>query len=129
MREPTGGPRDRVQERRLLERRESACKLQQGQDSVDLGRHAFLYRSRTALPICLPSAVHPDSDFECMGVLMEHTQDVKCVAWHPTEEVCASCHCLRCTTYDMQSFSASSCADPSLSVVRRYHQAIHGRPV
>lgn len=31
--------------------------------------------------------VHPDSDFECMGVLMEHSQDVKCVAWHPTEEV------------------------------------------
>ncbi|TFY51071.1 hypothetical protein EVJ58_g10756, partial [Rhodofomes roseus] len=31
--------------------------------------------------------VHPDYDFECMGVLMEHSQDVKCVAWHPTEEV------------------------------------------
>jgi hypothetical protein len=31
--------------------------------------------------------VQPDADFECMGVLMEHTQDVKCVAWHPTEEV------------------------------------------
>lgn len=31
--------------------------------------------------------VHPDSDFECMGVLMEHSQDVKCVAWHPKEEV------------------------------------------
>ncbi|KAG5653573.1 hypothetical protein H0H81_012262 [Sphagnurus paluster] len=31
--------------------------------------------------------VHPDSDFECMGVLMDHTQDVKCVAWHPTQEV------------------------------------------
>ena len=34
--------------------------------------------------------VHPDSDFECMGVLMDHTQDVKCVAWHPTEEILAS---------------------------------------
>ena len=32
--------------------------------------------------------VHPDADFECMGVLMEHSQDVKCVAWHPKEEVC-----------------------------------------
>lgn len=31
--------------------------------------------------------VHPDADFECMGVLMEHSQDVKCVAWHPKEEV------------------------------------------
>lgn len=38
------------------------------------------------LEIDLPQ-VHPDSDFECMGVLMEHSQDVKCVAWHPTEEV------------------------------------------
>jgi WD40 repeat protein len=34
--------------------------------------------------------VHPDSDFECMGLLAEHTQDVKCVAWHPTEEILAS---------------------------------------
>lgn len=25
-----------------------------------------------------------------MGVLMEHTQDVKCVAWHPKEEILAS---------------------------------------
>jgi WD40 repeat protein len=31
--------------------------------------------------------VQPDADFECMGVLMEHSQDVKCVAWHPSEEV------------------------------------------
>lgn len=31
--------------------------------------------------------VHPDADFECITVLMEHKQDVKCVAWHPTEEV------------------------------------------
>lgn len=33
------------------------------------------------------SAVKPDAEFECMGVLMTHSQDVKCVAWHPTEEV------------------------------------------
>ena len=39
---------------------------------------AFLYG------VCL---VHPDGDFETISVLMEHTQDVKCVAWHPTEEV------------------------------------------
>ncbi len=31
--------------------------------------------------------VQPDADFECLGVIMEHSQDVKCVAWHPTEEV------------------------------------------
>ena len=31
--------------------------------------------------------VLPDHEFECASVLMEHTQDVKCVAWHPSEEV------------------------------------------
>ena len=31
--------------------------------------------------------VQPDAEFECMGVLLEHSQDVKCVAWHPQEEV------------------------------------------
>lgn len=39
------------------------------------------------LILCL---VHPDADFECMGVMMDHTQDVKNVAWHPTEEILAS---------------------------------------
>jgi len=33
------------------------------------------------------SSVQPDSDFECLAVLMEHSQDVKCVSWHPHEEV------------------------------------------
>jgi hypothetical protein len=32
--------------------------------------------------------VIPDGDFECAAVLMEHTQDVKAVAWHPNEDVC-----------------------------------------
>ncbi|KAJ9098550.1 hypothetical protein QFC19_006318 [Naganishia cerealis] len=31
--------------------------------------------------------VQPDSDFECISVMMEHTQDVKTLAWHPKEEV------------------------------------------
>lgn len=35
-------------------------------------------------------AVQPDADFECIAVLMEHTQDVKCLAWHPSEEILAS---------------------------------------
>ena len=36
--------------------------------------------------------VQPDSDFECLSVLIEHTQDVKFVTWHPHEEVrIASC--------------------------------------
>lgn len=32
------------------------------------------------------AAVGP-ADFECLAVLMEHSQDVKCVTWHPTDEV------------------------------------------
>lgn len=40
--------------------------------------------SRWLILVC---AVQPDADFECLSVLMEHTQDVKCVAWHPHEEV------------------------------------------
>lgn len=31
--------------------------------------------------------VQPDSDFECIAVMMEHGQDVKSLAWHPHEEV------------------------------------------
>ena len=31
--------------------------------------------------------MQPDADFECIAVMMEHTQDVKCIAWHPHEEV------------------------------------------
>lgn len=37
-------------------------------------------------PRCL-RLVQPDSDFECTGVLMTHSQDVKHVSWHPTEDV------------------------------------------
>lgn len=29
-----------------------------------------------------------DDNFETIAVLQEHTQDVKCVKWHPEEEVC-----------------------------------------
>lgn len=32
-----------------------------------------------------------DDEFECLAVLQEHTQDVKSVAWHPTEPILASC--------------------------------------
>lgn len=28
-----------------------------------------------------------DQDFECIAVQMDHTADVKAVAWHPKEEV------------------------------------------
>lgn len=34
-----------------------------------------------------PPSVLPDGEFETISVLMEHTQDVKAVAWHPLDEV------------------------------------------
>lgn len=41
--------------------------------------------------MCDPPAqlmgVQPDADFECIAVMMDHTQDVKTIAWHPKEEV------------------------------------------
>ena len=32
-----------------------------------------------------------DGDFECISVLQEHSEDVKCVRWHPTQDLLASC--------------------------------------
>lgn len=32
----------------------------------------------------------PECEFEVLSVLMEHTQDVKYLAWHPTDEILAS---------------------------------------
>jgi len=29
-------------------------------------------------------------NFDCASILSSHTQDVKCVRWHPSEEVCPS---------------------------------------
>ncbi|KZO92040.1 WD40 repeat-like protein [Calocera viscosa TUFC12733] len=34
-------------------------------------------------------SIYPD-DYEVSSVLMEHTQDVKCIAWHPKEDILAS---------------------------------------
>ena len=38
------------------------------------------------LPLIL--VLEEGDDFECASVLHHHTQDVKCVRWHPTDEVC-----------------------------------------
>jgi hypothetical protein len=38
--------------------------------------------------------LQPGNDFECVAVLNGHSQDVKCVTWHPTEDVLVS------TSYD-----------------------------
>lgn len=60
----------------------------------------------------------PDADFECMGVLMEHTQDVKCVAWHPREEVDRS------PTLQQAADAYPRSLDLSIRLVRRHDQAL-----
>jgi hypothetical protein len=53
-----------------------------------------------------PLTVHPDTDFGCMGVLMEHTQDVRCVACHPSEDVpTIPLHLLHNLTYTQRRYS------------------------
>ena len=38
--------------------------------------------------ITLSSTVdHEDDDYQCVGVVSVHTQDVKNVSWHPHKEV------------------------------------------
>jgi WD40 repeat protein len=46
-------------------------------------------QNRTELAF-LPCAAVGPADFECLAVLMEHSQDVKCVTWHPRDELLAS---------------------------------------
>ena len=48
-----------------------------------------------------------EQDFECLAVLQEHSQDVKCLAWHPTEPLFLS------GSYD-QSILAWGPLNPSL---------------
>jgi hypothetical protein len=54
-----------------------------------------------------------------MGVLMEHSQDVKCVAWHPAEEVNSFLH------QSLPYVSALNLsADPRFSLLRRHNKAL-----
>ena len=54
---------------------------------MDMGRYVHYSILSCYINYC---TVHPDADFECLAVLMEHTQDVKSVAWHPSREILAS---------------------------------------
>ena len=80
-------PRDRVQRSRVLGFWNSFGELQQRQIGLGMGR--LVMRLNQFIPWISDKLVSvlPDADFECMGVLMEHSQDVKSVAWHPREEV------------------------------------------
>lgn len=59
-----------------------------------------------------------------MGVLMEHTQDVKCVAWHPTEEVN---HIAQPSPQTKHSDASLHSIDFSVRLIRRYDQALPRR--
>ena len=61
-----------------------------------------------------------------MGVLMEHSQDVKCVAWHPTEEV-SHRPPFRISSRSPAHQARSTSADPRIGVLRRHHQALPRR--
>jgi len=52
-------------------------------------RHATLIPPPFSTSRPLSAAVGP-AEFECLAVLMDHTQDVKSVAWHPSSELLAS---------------------------------------
>ena len=60
----------------------------------------------------------PDYEFECVSVLMEHTQDVKCVAWHPSEEV-------RQLLSPSSAYVTLMDVDPRVCVLRRHDQIVH----
>ena len=57
------------------------------------GRNETLYVSAylVCLSVCL--VLSDSQEYECVGVLTNHSQDVKCVRWNPQEEVCVSRDC------------------------------------
>ena len=76
-----------MQRGRVLGRRNTFGELQQRQIRLGVGRLVTSSGYESLGRSDVLGLVLPDADFECMGVLMEHSQDVKSVAWHPREEV------------------------------------------
>ena len=62
--------------------------MQQRQECLGVGRSVEqLYLS--IYHWSLFSVLDEGEEYECAGVLSNHSQDVKCVRWHPHEEVAA----------------------------------------
>lgn len=47
--------------------------------------HCRMSMGMISFPVCF--TVDEENDFECLTVVNSHTQDVKHVVWHPTQEV------------------------------------------
>lgn len=79
--------------------RESAGNMQPRQECLGLGRFVFSYsgsslqrREESYLSLLFPFfsfgfTVDEEDEYECVTVVNSHTQDVKHVVWHPTQEV------------------------------------------
>jgi WD40 repeat protein len=65
--------------------------------------------------------VDQDEEFECLSVLSHHTQDVKSVRWHPTEEVArvfCCCFLRHFTHTDFWQVLASASYDDTIRLYR-----------
>ena len=80
---------------------------------------SYFFICLQALTLVFSSSRFPDSYFECLGVLMDHTQDVKCVAWHPSEEVNIQFHPLTVSYLSLFTDGNNSrSVDPCFSIIR-----------
>lgn len=82
------------------------------------GMFCVLYISPLYLLI---RVVQPDAEFECLGVLMHHSQDIKHVAWHPKEEVAFVPFSVN---FDLDLCIYLHRIDACLRFVRRYHKPL-----
>lgn len=76
--------------------RKSARHMQQRQECVGLGRFVSLLQQKLLYSANFFSIgltdfccvlVDEEDEYECVTVVNSHTQDVKHVVWHPTQEV------------------------------------------
>jgi hypothetical protein len=54
---------------------------------ASVGRSSWITLAVSLLLFSHCKAAIDEGEFECVSVLHEHTQDVKCVRWHPARPV------------------------------------------